>query len=157
MKQAKLRIPRSYLIQILMQAIHEEQKQLLWILLAGACKLVINLTNGDFKVLWTDVSILSCPQCFHDYTKFFCHFTFMPQQIWPVQVKLWKIKKLSYSGVLMSAQNHTHNTQRNHSPAGLNQTHLNLTLLWSSNSFSYPGCKPCSSRTSTGCSQRWKL
>lgn len=89
-----------------MEAIHEEQKQFLWILLAGSCKLVVNLPNGDFKVFWTDVSILSCPQRFHDYTKFFCHFTLMPQQIWPVQVKLPKIKEKYFKVMVGSWYQH---------------------------------------------------
>lgn len=77
-----------------METVHQEQKQFLWILLAVSCKLVIDLPNGDFKVFWTDIPVLSCPQCFHDYAKFFRHFTFMPQQIWPWQIKLQKSNKV---------------------------------------------------------------
>jgi len=76
----------AYFIEVFVQAVHEKEKQLLGVLLAVSCKLVINLPNCNFEVFWTDIFILSCPQSFHYYSKFFSHFTFMPQEIGPIQL-----------------------------------------------------------------------
>lgn len=66
-----------------MEPIHEEQQQLLGVLLVIAGKLVIDLAYGDLEVPRTDALVETGPQGLHDHTKLLCHIPFMPKDVVP--------------------------------------------------------------------------
>lgn len=75
-----------------MEPIHEEQQQLLRVLLVITSKLLINLPYGDFEVPWTDALVQTSPQGLHDHTKLFCHLSLMAKDVVPVRRKEWEQK-----------------------------------------------------------------
>lgn len=74
-----------YLVQVLMEPIHEEQQQFLRVLLVITSKLLIDLPYGDFEVPRTDALVQTGPQGLHDHTKLFCHLPFMAKDVGPVR------------------------------------------------------------------------
>ncbi len=66
-----------------MEPIHEEQKQLLGVLLVIARKLLINLAYGDLEVPRTDALVQTGPQGLHDHTKLLRHLPFMAKDVVP--------------------------------------------------------------------------
>lgn len=46
---------RRYLVEVLMQTIHEEEEELLRVLLLASGELLVNLADGDFKISGADV------------------------------------------------------------------------------------------------------
>ncbi len=72
-----------YLVEVLVEPIHEKQQQLLGVLLIIARKLLINLAYGDLEVPWADALVQTSPQGFHDHTKLLCHLPFMAKDVLP--------------------------------------------------------------------------
>lgn len=68
-----------------MEAVHEKEQQLLGVLLVIASKLIIDLSDGDLKVSWTDTPVQPGPQRLHDHAKFLRHFPFMAENVAPAQ------------------------------------------------------------------------
>lgn len=66
-----------------MEPIHEEQQQLLGVLLIIASKLLVDLANGYLEVPRTDALVQTGPQGFHDNTKLLCHLPFMTKDVVP--------------------------------------------------------------------------
>lgn len=66
-----------------MEPIHEEQKQLLGVLLVIAIKLLIDLAYGDLEVPRTDALVQTGPQGLHDHTKLLRHLPFMAKDVVP--------------------------------------------------------------------------
>lgn len=78
-----LQVTQNYLIEVLVEAIHEEQQQLLGVLLVIASKLLINLSYSDLEVPWANALVQTTPQSFHDHTKLLRHFPFMAKDVKP--------------------------------------------------------------------------
>ncbi len=55
----KNRLSALYLIEVLVQAVHEEQQQLLRVLVLVAGEAVVDFTDGAFKILRADHFVLS--------------------------------------------------------------------------------------------------
>lgn len=72
-----------YLVEVLVEPVHEKQQQLLGVLLVIASKLLVDLANRDLEVPWTDALVQTGPQGFHDHTKLLCHLPFMAQDVVP--------------------------------------------------------------------------
>lgn len=66
-----------------MKPVHEEQQQLLGVLLVIASELVVDLAYGDLKVPRADALVLTGPQSFHDHTKLLRHLPFMAKDVVP--------------------------------------------------------------------------
>lgn len=66
-----------------MKPIHEEQQQLLGVLLVITSKLLIDLAYSDLEVTWTDALVQTSPQGLHDYTKLLSHLPFVAKNIVP--------------------------------------------------------------------------
>lgn len=66
-----------------MQAVHQEQEQLLGVLLVIACKLIIDLSYGALEVPGTDALVQTGPQRFHYHSKLLCNLPFMAKNVGP--------------------------------------------------------------------------
>lgn len=74
-----------------MKTIHEEQQQLLGVLLVISGKLVIDLAYGDLEVTWTDEFVQASPQGFHNHTKLLCNLPFMAKNVGSAKRRLNKL------------------------------------------------------------------
>ena len=66
-----------------MQPVHEEQQQLLGVLLVVASKLLVDLADGDLEVSRADALVQTGPQRLHDHAKLLCHLPFMTKDVLP--------------------------------------------------------------------------
>lgn len=66
-----------------MKPVHEEQQQLLGVLLVITSKLLVDLAYGDLEVSWTDALVQTAPQGLHDHTKLLGHLSFVAKNIVP--------------------------------------------------------------------------
>lgn len=73
----------KYLVEVLVEPIHEEQQQLLGVLLVIASKLLIDLSYGDLEVPWANALVQTSPQGFHDHTELLCHLPFVAKDVVP--------------------------------------------------------------------------
>ena len=78
-----LQVTQNYLIEVLVEAVHKEQQQLLGVLLVIASELLINLSYSDLEVPWANALVQATPQSFHDHTKLLRHFPFMAEDVKP--------------------------------------------------------------------------
>lgn len=90
-----LRVERCYLVEVLMEAVHEEQQQFLRVLLVIARKLLVDLAYGDLKVPWADALVQTGPQCLHDHTKLLCHLPFVAEDIAPSKGTATQVSNIS--------------------------------------------------------------
>ncbi|KAF3832861.1 hypothetical protein F7725_026526 [Dissostichus mawsoni] len=85
MKVSKVRDLRwqcvRYLVEVLVEPVHEEQQQLLGVLLVIASKLVIDLAYGDLKVPRADALVQTAPQRLHDHSKLLRHLALMAKDV----------------------------------------------------------------------------
>lgn len=72
-----------YLVEVLVEPVHEEQQQLLGVLLVIASKLVIDLAYGDLKVPRADALVQTAPQRLHDHSKLLRHLALMAKDVVP--------------------------------------------------------------------------
>lgn len=70
-----------YLVEVLVEPIHEEQQQLLGVLLVVASKLLVDLAYGDLEVPRADALVQPGPQGFHDDAKLLRHLPFMAKDV----------------------------------------------------------------------------
>lgn len=74
---------RFYLVEVLVEAVHEEEQQLLRVLLVVAGKLLVDLADGDLEVPRADELVQSGPQRLHDHAKLLRHLPFVAQDVGP--------------------------------------------------------------------------
>lgn len=74
-----------YLVQVLVEPVHEEQQQLLGVLLVIARKLLVDLANGYLEIPWTDAFVQTSPKGLHDHTELLCNLSFMSKDVRPVR------------------------------------------------------------------------
>lgn len=73
-----------YLVEVLVEAVHEEEQQLLRVLLVVARKLLIDFANGDLEVPRADELVQAGPQRLHDHAKLLRHLPFVAEDVGPV-------------------------------------------------------------------------
>lgn len=86
-----------YLVEVLVEPVHEEQQQLLGVLLIIASKLVVDLPYGDLEVPRTDALVQTGPQGLHDHTKLLRHLPFMAEDVVPGRGREQRDRDVKYS------------------------------------------------------------
>lgn len=78
------RAARFYLVEVLVEAVHEEEQQLLRVLLVVAGKLLVDLANSDLEVPRADELVQVGPQRLHDHAKLLGHLPLVAEDVGPV-------------------------------------------------------------------------